>query len=592
MGTRAPYSLVDTTPAKTILVYRNGDQFFVGRKVVLSRRRVATFEGLLEQLSEQVEAPFGVRRLYTPTHGHQVLQLDALQAGGNYIHIVPRKPAKMKKLKEIKPVVHCDMNVPSRWQTYNRISRHINVFTNGRLFIPPVKIIIPKFSLSDWNVVLAIVGEKVFPMGGVRKLFTMNGHLLDNSKDLQDNSFYVAAGLEAFKHFPYWNSPRVPSEVQQRYADIEKSPPRKKTVDSKGKEPQKYDSIPPEAQDSVYYAKEEKKTLVEPLIQRGAEGDVFKAQTPSKETQGALEVKEDRSVQVEMPLDQTPAEMVKEDEEIRASSPGFEGSKDKEDERLYEDIERKEDNSRVSFKKRFPLRHNSKKKEKRFIRRIPQIIKCEGGPCATLEEKYVWAPDRHLPARKEPPGRHKYKTMLRTAAWCRGERAPSLHPKDLAALDLLSRGCVDAGQPQGPPVLIASFKNLSKNKKVVSFPEKEPYDILERENPLVLLEVPVEVEAQEESPTGQRSGGEPSPRQAETPEEREAFEQSPLMSPLPEEIPELEELAGQPPLMQTSQEQIPELEEPAEQSPLEQPSPAQTPEIQEFPEQSSLGQPC
>ena len=43
----------------------------------------------------------------------------------------------------------------------------------------------------------------------------MNGHLLDNSKDLQDNHFYVAAGLEAFKNFPYWKSPKVPSEVQQ-----------------------------------------------------------------------------------------------------------------------------------------------------------------------------------------------------------------------------------------------------------------------------------------------------------------------------------------------------------------------------------------
>ncbi|XP_069349991.1 doublecortin domain-containing protein 2C [Eulemur rufifrons] len=340
MGTRGPYALVDTTPAKTILVYRNGDQFFVGKKFVLSRRRVATFEGLLEQLSEQVEAPFGVRRLYTPTRGRQVLQLDALQAGGkyvaagrerfkqlDYIHIVPRKPAKMRKLKEIKPVVHCDINVPSRWQTYNRISRHINVFTNGRLFIPPVKIIIPKFSLSDWNVVLAVVGEKVFPLGGVRKLFTMNGHLLDNSKDLQDNHFYVAAGLETFKHFPYWNSPRVPSEVQQRYADTDKYPPRKKTVDAKGKEPRKYHHVPPEAHDSVYYAKEEKKTLVEPLIQRGAEGDVFKAQTPSKETQGALDVNEDQEVQVEVPVDQAPAEVVKEDEETYDGSPGLEGSK-------------------------------------------------------------------------------------------------------------------------------------------------------------------------------------------------------------------------------------------------------------------------
>lgn len=43
----------------------------------------------------------------------------------------------------------------------------------------------------------------------------MNGHLLDNSKDLQDNHFYVAAGLETFKCFPYWKSAKVPSEVQQ-----------------------------------------------------------------------------------------------------------------------------------------------------------------------------------------------------------------------------------------------------------------------------------------------------------------------------------------------------------------------------------------
>lgn len=44
-----------------------------------------------------------------------------------------------------------------------------SVFTNGRLFIPPVKIIIPKFTLTEWNSVLATIGEKVFPLGGVRK---------------------------------------------------------------------------------------------------------------------------------------------------------------------------------------------------------------------------------------------------------------------------------------------------------------------------------------------------------------------------------------------------------------------------------------
>lgn len=43
----------------------------------------------------------------------------------------------------------------------------------------------------------------------------MNGHLLEDSKELQDNHFYVAVGLETFKRCPYWKSPRVPSAVRQ-----------------------------------------------------------------------------------------------------------------------------------------------------------------------------------------------------------------------------------------------------------------------------------------------------------------------------------------------------------------------------------------
>lgn len=93
MGTRGPHVLVDTTPAKTILVYRNGDAFFVGRRFVLPRRPVATFAALLDLLTEQVEVPFGVRRLFTPTCGHPVLELQALRAGGKYV-AAGREPFK------------------------------------------------------------------------------------------------------------------------------------------------------------------------------------------------------------------------------------------------------------------------------------------------------------------------------------------------------------------------------------------------------------------------------------------------------------------------------------------------------------------
>ncbi|XP_055982380.1 doublecortin domain-containing protein 2C [Sorex fumeus] len=333
MGARKSYSLVDTTPAKTILVYRNGDQFYVGKKFVLSRRRVATFEVLLEQLTQQVEVPFGVRRLYTPTRGRRVLELEALQSGGkyvaagrehfkklDYVNIATRKSPKMRKLKEIKPVVHSDINVPSRWQSYQRLSRHINVFTNGTLRIPPVKIIIPRFTIQDWNNVLATVGEKVFPFGGVQRLFTLTGDLLDNSKELQDNQFYVAAGLDSFKHFSYWKSPKVPKEVQEEYADIYKHR-RKKKEENKEKEAHKLDKITSKAHGSVYYAKEtNKRTQIQPLLKRGAESNVYEAKTPNLETQGAQEVKDDKNLQVEVPVDQKPTEMVIEEEIIEQPS--------------------------------------------------------------------------------------------------------------------------------------------------------------------------------------------------------------------------------------------------------------------------------
>uniref|UniRef100_A0A8C9PRD1 Doublecortin domain-containing protein n=1 Tax=Spermophilus dauricus TaxID=99837 RepID=A0A8C9PRD1_SPEDA len=169
------------------------------------------------------------------------------------------------------------------------------------------------------------IGEKVFPWGGVRKLFTLDGHLLENSQDLQDSQFYVAAGLENFKSFPYWRSPNVPIEVQEKYSDMERRLQKKKKVTSKEKEPPKDESVPPRTQDSVYYAKQgKKKPLADPLVQMGTEGDVYRGQKPTRDTQGAPDVKEDQDVQVEVPVDQAPAEVVKEDEESE-STRDFEG---------------------------------------------------------------------------------------------------------------------------------------------------------------------------------------------------------------------------------------------------------------------------
>lgn len=76
----------DPPPTKTIVVHRNGDAFFPGRKVVVNPRQVATFDNFLASLTRGIEAPFGaVRRLYTHREGHRVQRLDDLKHGGVYV---------------------------------------------------------------------------------------------------------------------------------------------------------------------------------------------------------------------------------------------------------------------------------------------------------------------------------------------------------------------------------------------------------------------------------------------------------------------------------------------------------------------------
>ncbi|KYO32939.1 doublecortin domain-containing protein 2C isoform C [Alligator mississippiensis] len=235
-------SLADVVPARTVLVYRNGDPHYPAHRVVLHRRRVPTLDALLLQLDEAVAPPFGVRALYTPRSGRLVHRLDELQPGAcyvaagperfkklDYLHIGTKKPLK-KMIDVVKPVVHSAIRVPSRWQLFYNKPRNINVFTNGEVLVPPAKFLIPRFTLRNWDSVLALLNEKIFPRsGGVQRLYTLDGHAVHGSDKLEDNHYYVAGGKEKFKHLPYWCSPRVPPEVRRLYGGSQSSrKPRKK----------------------------------------------------------------------------------------------------------------------------------------------------------------------------------------------------------------------------------------------------------------------------------------------------------------------------------------------------------------------------
>ncbi|XP_032068862.1 doublecortin domain-containing protein 2C [Thamnophis elegans] len=335
---RAVYSLTESIPVRTIWVYRNGDPFYLARKFIINPRHVPNFEAFMIQLNEGVPTPFGVRKLYTPLQGHTITDLPELQQGGryvvagrekfrklNYSDIGTKKPETKKRDEVIRPVVHSNIKVPSKWQSIYNKPRNINVFTNGDLFISPMKILIPRFTLNNWNSVLALVNEKVFPRSGcINRLFTLNGQPIHGPDQLEDNQFYVACGKERFLRLPYWQHPKVPENIRRSYlmspknffsSDEEYLPTKKKhspPIEAPKQSDRNVTPIEVSRQgggdrNSVYYAKSNKASQGRQAPRPESPSDehsVYIAHKSPTEIEGAREIQEDKNVKVEIPIDQ------------------------------------------------------------------------------------------------------------------------------------------------------------------------------------------------------------------------------------------------------------------------------------------------
>ncbi|XP_072107281.1 doublecortin domain-containing protein 2 isoform X6 [Mobula birostris] len=235
--------------AKSVMVYRNGDPFFTGRRFLINKQ-VSTFDTFLNQVTKGINAPFGaVRNIYTPKEGHRVFDLDELENGGSYVaagvekfktldylQITTKKP--QKKINEmIRPVVHSRIIVSARWKKYNYEPYTINIFTNGDLLIPPVRLLLPKHTVQDWNRVLALITDKVhLRTGAVQRLCTLDGRPLLGAAELENNQYYVAVGSEKFKKLPYYQvlSKKVTvRETQGFHSDL--LPPIRRGQKTRGK---------------------------------------------------------------------------------------------------------------------------------------------------------------------------------------------------------------------------------------------------------------------------------------------------------------------------------------------------------------------
>ncbi|XP_048387032.1 doublecortin domain-containing protein 2 isoform X3 [Stegostoma tigrinum] len=375
MATSSRGAPLQLPAAKSVIVYRNGDPFFTGRRFLINKQ-VSTFDTFLNQVTKGINAPFGaVRNIYTPKEGHRVFDLDDLENGGSYVaagvekfktldylQITTKKPQK-KTNEMIRPVVHSRILVSARWRKYNYEPCTINIFTNGDLLIPPVRLLLPKYTAQDWNRVLALITEKVhLRTGAVQRLCTLDGRALLGAAELDNNQYYVAVGSEKFKKLPYYQalSKKITGrETQGFHSDL--LPPIRRGRKGRGRfelqqishggssdsglltspqqsegdsshsttdgqvgppqtvqgQPKDLEAKPSREKNSIFRAKPMKvkhhKHSTDPLADYEDNG-VFKAQDTRKETQGAAEVREDADMRVDLPIDQIPAEIVHEEE--------------------------------------------------------------------------------------------------------------------------------------------------------------------------------------------------------------------------------------------------------------------------------------
>ncbi|CAJ0930255.1 unnamed protein product, partial [Mesorhabditis belari] len=74
-----PYS------AKTVFFYKEGDEYFTGVRIPVSKSRYRTIDSLLDDLNTNIPMPYGVRRLMTPMGRNEIQTIDDLQHLGKYV---------------------------------------------------------------------------------------------------------------------------------------------------------------------------------------------------------------------------------------------------------------------------------------------------------------------------------------------------------------------------------------------------------------------------------------------------------------------------------------------------------------------------
>ncbi|XP_065651524.1 doublecortin domain-containing protein 2 isoform X2 [Hydra vulgaris] len=202
-----------------ITIYRNGDLNFYGKKLVVNRKHIRTFNSFLDEVTRDTQAKVAVRSIRTPNHGTVVANLDRVENGGVYVAVGLEK-FKHLPYKEIpthdnlslrhhlkpqaKPIPHNRIYASARYQklavSEPLCNRIILVYRNGDDLYPGKKLLLDKRLLENMDTLLQYITDKIkLTTGAVRSLHTLDGSVIKETSQLETGVKYVAVGYQ--KHF-------------------------------------------------------------------------------------------------------------------------------------------------------------------------------------------------------------------------------------------------------------------------------------------------------------------------------------------------------------------------------------------------------
>ncbi|XP_058478156.1 microtubule-associated protein futsch [Solea solea] len=194
------------SPAKRITFYKSGDSKFGGVKMAVHKRSFKCFDALLDDLSQKVPLPFGVRTVTTPRGINTIKHLDQLQDGGCYLCSDRRqaKPINMELASKCPSIWYHHSRRPQRPETSSATPPGHLPYRQRRILLvknsePRMRrsVVLSRRSTRSLRAFLDEVSEVM--QFHVHKLYTAEGRKIDSVQSLITcPGVLVCVGREAF----------------------------------------------------------------------------------------------------------------------------------------------------------------------------------------------------------------------------------------------------------------------------------------------------------------------------------------------------------------------------------------------------------